>query len=209
MKKVFFIAALAVFGFSNMNAQDASFGVKGGVNFANIAGDDTNDAKGKTSFHVGAVAEFPLSVDFSIQPEVIYSSQGYKFKDAGTVAGVDYSYENKTQLDYINVPIMGKYYLAEGFSLEFGPQVGFLISAKNKSEGTISGLGTNESEETDIKDSLKSVDYGLNIGVGYKLDSGLNFGARYNLGLSDINDVQGYDGKNQNRVIQLSIGYMF
>jgi len=42
------------------------------------------------------------------------------------------------------------------------------------------------------------------------MDSGLNFGARYNLGLSNIWDFEGSDDfKNQNNVIQVSVGYMF
>ena len=64
---------------------------------------------------------------------------------------------------------MAKYYVAEGFSLEAGPQIGFLMSAKMKAE---SG---GDSEEIDVKDDLKSIDFGINFGAGYKLENGLNF----------------------------------
>jgi len=70
--------------------------------------------------------------------------------------------------------------------LEAGPQEGFLMSAKAKVGG----------ESEDLKDVTKGIDFGLDFRVGYKMDSGLNFGCRYNLGLSDINDDPEYSGKN-------------
>lgn len=90
---------------------------------------------------------------------------------------------------------MGKYYVVKGLSLEAGPQLGFLLSAKN--------------ESTNVKDSFKTFDFGVNLGLGYKLNNGLNFGARYNLGLTNINDSEGSSGKNRNGVIQVSVGYFF
>ena len=80
-------------------------------------------------------------------------------------------------------------------SLEAGPQIGFLLSAQK--------------ESTDVKNSFNTVDFGVNFGLGYKLDNGLNFGARYNLGLSDINNIDGFTDKNKNGVFQLSVGYFF
>jgi hypothetical protein len=45
------------------------------------------------------------------------------------------------------------------------------------------------------------------IGVGYKLNNGLNFGVRYNAGLSDISKTTNFT--NKNGVAQVSIGYFF
>lgn len=192
MKKILLCAAIAVFGLWNVNAQEVKFGVKAGLNLATISGDETSDVKSKTSFHLGAVAEISISDKFSVQPELLYSAQGAK-EDGG---------DGELKVDYINVPIMAKFYVAEGFSVEAGPQVGFIISAKiNDGDG---------SGEYDIKDETSGIDFGFNLGLGFKMDSGLNFGARYNLGLSNIWDFEGSDDfKNQNSVIQISIGYMF
>ena len=192
MKKLLLFVSIAVFGFWNINAQDVKFGAKAGVNFANISGDETGGLDSRTAFHVGVVAEIGISEKFSFQPELMYSQQGFKM----SVFGIDATGE----LDYLNLPLMAKYYVADGFSLEAGPQVGFLMSAKAKAEG----------ESEDLKDVTKGIDFGLDFGLGYKMDNGLNFGARYNLGLSNINDGEGSDEfKNQNAVIQLSIGYFF
>ncbi|MCT4698875.1 porin family protein [Tenacibaculum haliotis] len=194
MKKVLLTIAIVAAGFT-VNAQEVTFGAKAGLNIANVSGDGIDDNDARTSFHIGAVAEIEISDKFSVQPELVYSAQGAKTK----MEGIDVT----MALDYLNVPVMAKYYVAEGFSLELGPQIGFLMSAKMKAE--VGG----ESVEEDIKDDykMKSVDFGLNFGAGYKLESGLNFSARYNLGLSKISDIEDSTGKNG--VFQVSVGYNF
>ena len=94
---------------------------------------------------------------------------------------------------------MAKYYVAEGLSLEAGPQIGFLIKAESGADDV----------SVDVKDAFKSIDFGFNFGAGYKLESGLNFAARYNLGLSDISDDDDSDSNVKNGVFQLSVGYTF
>ncbi len=190
MKKLFLVAAIAVFGFTSVNAQEVTFGAKAGLNLASASGDETDDIKARTAFHVGVVAEIAISDVFSVQPDLLYSSQGAK-ADEG---------DGEIKLDYINLPIMAKYYVAEGFSVEAGPQVGFLMSAK---------FDDGDNEE-DIKDEMSGIDFGFNIGVGYKMESGLNFAARYNVGLSNVWDYEGSDDFSQkNSVIQVSVGYFF
>lgn len=205
MKKGLIIAVLAVFGLTNVNAQDISFGVKAGVNFANLGGDVENGDM-ITGLHVGVLAEFMLTEKFGIQPELLYSLQGSTSERSAESMGVSLNYDYTLKLDYINIPIMAKYYITDGFSVMAGPQIGFLVSANREYE--ISGDGQNESGEEDIKDYVSSVDYGLGIGAGYQLGSGLFFNARYNLGLANINDADDSE-EIHNNVIQVSVGYMF
>jgi opacity protein-like surface antigen len=181
MKKLLLSAVIAVFAMSSMNAQEVKFGAKAGVNFATLGGDDSDDFDGRTSFHVGAVAQIGISEKFAIQPELIYSSQGASANDTDL------------KMDYINIPVLAKIFVAEGFSVEVGPQIGFLMSAKAEGE--------------DLKELFKSTDFSGALGLGYKLETGLNFAARYNLGLGNIIDFDGGDVKNN--VFQLSVGYMF
>jgi hypothetical protein len=191
MKKLFLLMISLVV--CSLHAQNVTFGAKAGLNFASLSGDDAEDIDGRTSLHLGATAEFSLSETFSIQPELLYSGQG--FTESGT------GYEATGKMDYINLPIMAKFYVAEGLSLEVGPQVGLLLSAK----GEIKEDG--ETEKYDFKDDVKSVDFGANFGVGYKLDSGINLGFRYNLGLTSVAEEDSTDVKNS--VLQLSVGYNF
>lgn len=208
MKKIILCGAIALFGFFSANAQEVQFGAKAGVNFATVTGDETEDVSGRTAFHVGAVAEIKISDKFSFQPELLYSAQGVKEDYSENFGGTEIKIEETIKYDYLNIPLMAKYYVAEGFSIEAGPQVGFLMSAKYEAEA--SSAGVSESETIDLKDETSGIDFGLNFGLGYKLESGLNFGARYNLGLSNIYDGEGSDNyKIKNSVIQVSVGYFF
>jgi len=195
MKKFLIFTAIILFGFSSVKAQGVLFGAKAGVNFSTITSDEFDSFDGRTAFHLGFVAEVPICETFSFQPEFLYSSQGSDYSETDL--------EGTVKLDYLNVPLIGKYYVAEGFSLEAGPQIGLLLSATDK--GEFDG----GSYDDDIKDFIKGIDFGINFGVGYKLDSGLNFGARYNLGLSDVNDDYEEGGTYKNGVIQAYLGFFF
>ncbi len=208
MKKLLIFTAIVLFGFANVNAQEEmQFGVKGGLNISTITGDDVDSFDSRTCMHFGVVMELPISEKFSFQPELLYSCQGADYSEDfidldGTIKSVNAAYEGTVKLDYLNIPLIAKLYVSEGFSLEIGPQVGFLISAKDEYDWN------GDTGEEDIKEYVKGLDIGAVIGVGYKLEGGLNFGGRYNLGLTDAND--GYEvGTYKNGVIQAYVGYFF
>ncbi|NLN25622.1 MAG: PorT family protein [Bacteroidetes bacterium] len=205
MKKIFLCAAVAIMSFATAQSQEVRLGIKGGYNMTTLTG-DIEDASSRSSFHLGGLVEVPISERFSIQPEVLYSSQGAEYR--GTLTGADDS-KITAKLDYIQVPIMAKFYAAEGFAVEAGPQVGFLMSAKEdfSSKTTAIGQTGSASGSFDVKEKYKGIDFGLGIGAAYRLDMGLFFGARYNLGLSNINDISNATVKNN--VFQISVGYSF
>jgi long-subunit fatty acid transport protein len=202
MKKITLsIVAVLAFGFAN--AQEVKFGAKAGLNVSTLTG-DVNDASSRVGFHVGGFAEIKLSDKFSVQPELLYSAQGakgsYNEFDGMDITSIDVT----TKLAYINVPVMAKYYVAEKFSLEAGPQIGFLVSAKEK----YSAGG--DSAEEDVKDAYKSIDFGVNFGAGYDFTENLSVGVRYNLGLSNIaKNEEGDNTKIKSSVFSLSVGYKF
>ncbi|MCL9806142.1 PorT family protein [Flavobacterium amniphilum] len=187
MKKLLF-AAVAVFAFGTANAQGMKFGAKAGLNMADWYGDDAEGADSRTSFHVGGFAEFKVSDKFAVQPELLYSSQGAKGEGA------------KINTDYINLPVMAKFYATDKLSIEAGPQIGFLMSAKLKPE---SGGGSQ-----DVKDQLKSTDFGVNFGLGYNFTDNISGNLRYNLGLSEVPDSADVSDV-KNGVFSLSLGYSF
>lgn len=202
MKKILLLAGVALVSLTSLQAQEFRFGAKAGVNFANQSGDDTEFYKNKTGFHIGGFVEIPLTDKFSVQPELLYSAQGAKIDESED----GFSFEAKYKMDYINIPIMAKYYIIEGLSVEAGPQVGVLVSAKAEVEESF--MGESDSEEFDFKDESSTLDLGIGVGAAYRLTNGLFFSARYVLGLSNVNDFEGSDDyKQQNRVIQLSVGF--
>ena len=114
MKKSILIIALVLFGATTMSAQEAwNFGIKGGVNFANFTGDDFSSDNSRTSFNVGLLAEIPLADRFSIQPEVLYSGQGYEIYENDQANFLDVDDNVEYQLDYVSVPVLAKIYLVE------------------------------------------------------------------------------------------------
>jgi len=98
MKKLF-LAAFAVFAFTSMNAQEVKFGAKAGVNLATLGG-DAEDVDGRTSFHVGGVAEIIISEKFSVQPELLFSSVGVKEEYSESFGGIDVKFEETLKLNY-------------------------------------------------------------------------------------------------------------
>lgn len=207
MKKLFLFVVAIVVTTSVTEAQEVRIGAKGGVNFATFSGDDLGDVKSRTGFHIGGLVEVPISEKFAIQPEVLYTSQGSKYSEKGSELGVEYAYDIEQKLDYIQVPVMAKFYVIDGLSLEAGPQVSFLTSSKLDYEGTLGGVTVSGEEDLD---DVSSIDFSVGAGASYRLPMGLFFTARYNFGLGNVNDASDADDRKiQNRVAQISVGYSF
>jgi len=185
----------------NTRSMSPSFGVKGGVNFATVNGDfDSPDSR--TSFHVGALAEFPLADIFSLQVEALYSGQGFEY-NVPAIPFVTDGGKVEYQLDYINVPVLAKVYLFKGFSLEAGPQFSFLVNEEIDSAPTDNDGDTNT-------DQAKDFEFGFAGGVTFQTDMGLFATARYNQGVTEIfEDREDADNKATNSVFQIGIGFKF
>ncbi|HEX4875778.1 MAG TPA: porin family protein [Chitinophagaceae bacterium] len=191
MKKVVLVSALALT--SLFAGAQVSFGLKAGGNFYTFGGNSVEDAdlNSKFGLHVGGIVNFSVTEKFKVQPEVVFSIQGSKQTD-----GTD---ELNWNFNYLNIPVMAQYYVSNGFFLETGPQIGFNLKADIKDE--TSGV------TVDVNDQVKSTDFSWGLGAGYKTASGFGFGARYNLGLSNISEDSNEEIKN--RGFQLGVFYMF
>lgn len=171
-------------------AQHVNIGIKAGLNIYTINNDNNAEYDPKAGLNVGLIGHIHLAKQLAFQPEIVYSGQGAKF----TTAGV----ETKINLDYINIPLLLQYMFDNGFRIQAGPQIGFLVNAKSKTGGNSTG----------IKNNLKKIDFGLGAGVGYvHPPTGFGVDARYNLGLSNINDNSTV--KSYNRGFQVGVFYLF
>lgn len=200
MKKSLLLIAVALFGFTSMSAQEyVMFGAKGGVNFSNMSSDGFDDNNSRTGFHLGLVGEIPVGARFSVQPEVLYATQGTEAES--TIQGQRVSGEYK--LDYIQVPVIAKFYLIEGLALEVGPSFNFLVN--EKVEGEAFGMSTET--ETDFGSGFE---FGGAAGLSYKLNNGLFVSARYTQGFTDAFDSDNWDDEAvKNNGVQAGIGFMF
>ena len=207
MKKIFLTAA-AVFAISFANAQDVKYGAKAGLNISSATGDTQifGDLSSKVGLQLGGFAEIKISDKFAIQPELLYSSQGVKETDTDVISGIVVTEKTTQKLAYLNIPVMAKYYVAEGFSLEAGPQLGFLMSAKAEVES--SALGKSVTASADNKEDFNSTDFAFNLGAGYDVAENINLGIRYSIGLSNVLKNSGpYSVSNSN--FAFAVGYKF
>lgn len=176
--KKILIAAIMVLGGYTAQAQGLDLGIKAGANFATLNGVDGIDTKSVTNWHAGAALELGLTPSFAIQAEGLFSSQGAKVEGSDDI-----------KLDYINVPVLAKFYiLPEKVSIMAGPQFGFLIS--------------------DDRELNKSTEVALSGGIEAKIIGGLFAQARYNVGLTKVNDDT-ISGDIKNGVFQVSVGWYF
>lgn len=208
MKKIALL--LLLFVTFQVSAQEFHFIPKIGLNFANM----TNmDGSMKPGLNIGASGEVMLTNNFAIEPGVFYSMQGTKYKESGASL--------KFKNDYLNIPILFKGYVYEGFNLFAGPQLGFKVSSKLKA----SGSGTSVS--TDLaSDWFKTFDCSIVIGAGYQSSMGVMFSLSYNIGLTNVIDKENLasfinnnsdiklsasdlDEKSRNGVLQFNVGWRF
>jgi len=194
MKKLALLI-LAGISFATANAQFA-FGIKAGANFSNVSGNglDGISTSTLTGFNGGFYVRLPLGHGFAIQPELVYSGQGFK-TDVSDVTVTEHE-------NYINFPILLKYTHFSGLFLETGPQFGYLMTANEKAQGV----------SEDNKNSFNAADVAWVFGIGFKIPATpLAVDARYNLGISNIasNDNAGGSSSSSihNGVFQIGLMY--
>jgi hypothetical protein len=146
-------------------ALKAQIGVRAGLNLSStkveFAGLNV-DTDSKVGFHLGVVNDFKFTDNLTFRPGVLFSIKGGKAEDEST----NYS--------YVEVPLSLIYNFTgseSGFFAEAGPYLGLLLAAK--------------SGDVDVKEGLNTLDFGLNIGLGYDLGTFI-VGANYGLGLANI-----------------------
>ena len=174
------------------------FGAKGGVNFTNMTSDGFKDNSSRTGFHLGLLAEVPVGDRFSIQPEVLYSTQGTEAES--NFSGQDFSGEYN--LDYIQVPVLAKFYLFPALSLEAGPSFNFLV----EEEVSLSS-GAEISSDTGYGSTFE---FGGAVGLSFNVSHNFFIGARYTQGLTDAFDSENWDEDAvNNNGFQVGVGFMF
>lgn len=166
---------LVLFTAKAQEKKKTEVGVKAGLNLAIFSASINSESSFKPGLNVGLYVKTQLSRVFYFRPEIYYSSQGekdnytdYSGKSHGTTT---------TNLNYINVPAL--FEVGKKVTFQFGPQIGFLLSGTEK--GTIDNNQIND----DLSSVFKSIDVSGVLGVGVAPIEHLNFGARFNIGLTN------------------------
>lgn len=198
------LALVLTVGVSSASAQtNATFGVKAGVNFANLdlSGDDDIDFnfERRMGLVAGAFVLVPMTETFGFQIEALYSQKGAKFEEDG--------YSLKNELDSFDVPVLARYTFPSmtdtSFHVFAGPSFGFKLSANEIEEFD------DEELKTDISDEVAGLDFGLVFGAGVEFGKFVIDG-RYTHGLTNLNKSEIEDDLEvKSRVFSIMAGFRF
>ena len=236
MKKILLIVFLfagSLTGFAQVSndVPPVSFGIKAGVNFANLqqtyAGSSEAVSSGTlTSFQAGVFADFRFG-GISIQPSLLYNGEGATSNINETVDGFPLSSNIKLTINYLQLPVYALYHIPvnhNDFYFGLGPFLSYGINGTEKgSVGIVIPSGANnattENEPvnqkvkfgSDSTSDVKRIDYGATVMAGFKFSGGFLISAFYDMGLANIaaNDYTGDDAKVKTRVLGISVGYSF
>ena len=232
MKRLSFLVAVLTVSLMTLAQPSAgSFSLipRLGVNFANMTNNEVvatldanpqNDKTLKSRIKPGLLAgidvEYQATDHVSVSLGLHYSQQGSRFPDFERKEGefVEGYSDWHTDLDYLNVPLLLGYRIANGFSVKAGLQLGMLLSAKDHmattdiipQEGGGREQGKAVEQTTDLYDDCKKVAFSIPLAVSYEFEN-VVLDARYNFGLSRIHQLDIV--KSRNSVVQLSVGYRF
>ncbi len=211
-------AALLVLLFGDdVASENFYFSLKLGGNLSTLSG--IMDSKSALGLNFGLAGNIKLAGEFYLVPEFMpLSPKGAKnipFRPTGN-ADLDQVIQPTTstamQLNYIDIPIVAKYYVTKDLGIEAGPQISILTSAVDVYRGKIK-----EDDdlvfENNVKSSLNPIDVGAVAGITYSLwdargGKGLYLHARYAFGLMDIVKENPGDAI-KNSVFQFAISFPF
>ena len=189
----------------------AQFGIKAGLNFANVTNASDINADHSTGFLAGIFLAPPSKGVISSRTELLYSRQGYNYKTGSNTGTVN--------LDYIMLPQLMSINITKFFSIQAAAQIAFLINAKAVSSTDASSSGGSNPYGA-IMDYYSKFDYGFAAGIEVHPFKGLLIGARYNISLGNLyKDPSSYPPGTppsfipqvdvKNNVIQLFAGWIF
>ncbi|TGE21629.1 PorT family protein [Hymenobacter aquaticus] len=204
------------YGTGTTDSRNTGFGIKGGFNLSDVYGDDKKnftDGSNYKSFHAGIYGQYGFNNRLSIQPELLYSRQGFEgnsTKTTTTGTATSTSTVKERRLDYLQVPVLMVFNILDNVSIHAGPQVSLLTKVvedgkerKIADDGGVYGY------------SYTSFDYGLAVGAEARVGPA-RVGARYNAGFANIIKDQNLattgnkalsDIKNSNFQVYVGIGF--
>ncbi|MBK8653907.1 MAG: PorT family protein [Haliscomenobacter sp.] len=210
MKKIILLITAIVFMASSVIGQSGDsrsqfhFGLKAGVNFANVydAQGEEFTADGKIGFAGGAFVSIPIGSVFGFQPEILFSQKG--FKAEGKLLGANYGLTRTTS--FIDVPLFLAVKPVSALTLLAGPQFSYLMKRKdefNSAAGTIEQI--EEFENDNIRKNILGAVLGVDINV-----SQMVVGARAAWDLSTNNgDGSSDTPRYKNAWVQATLGFRF
>jgi len=164
-------------------------GVKGGPSISNITNKDVSfylpdKMYPVIGFNFGLYTQLDFTDKLHLNSDLLLSLRGYKIEDFF-----------KTEIIYLEIPVLLSYSIIEKLEIEFGPNLGVRL--------------TNNYDFIDIvsrRGYYKPLDLALTLGLRYKLSDEISLSGRYYHGLTSIGALFSQESKSFNRAIQFSVG---
>ena len=175
-----------LFIFASSSHAQITYGVKGGIGFANVGG---SDAYSNTTFVRGFVGGAYLKISIphipSIQPELLYSMKGENgdMNPASLAISYDPGRIVARRFSYLEIPVLIKLTSSMPFlrpDIYFGPDVGILLSASADYDTTGRPIS-----KINITKGMRSLDWGIVLGASVRVFS-IRVDGRYTLGLTPL-----------------------
>ena len=181
-----------------MAQKQFTFGPKIGVDYTHYWGKDVGH-DGVLNYQAGLFMEYRFTDRFSVAPEVVFAAQGGKYKwlefNGAEISTTDH-------MNYVNVPVMLKFYVVPALSIDFGPQLGINVYHKATDKWTYDG---DDHKETYELEGAKTVDFGVGLGLTYNIAKDVFVQGRYTMSMTKAFD----QGNDKNGNAQIAIGYRF
>ena len=163
---ILFLLLLLTAATATAQVKGLGFGPRAGVNFADYK---NSPGSSRTGAYAGLFIDYNFTHRWGIETGAYYSQ-------LGSTNNVEIQYTSHTvhRMDYLSVPLVGKFNFLGGFRVIAGVEGLFKLSAdrKEKEGGTTGPL-----------EGVRSTNMALTIGAGYLLRCGLDFTASYSTGL--------------------------
>lgn len=192
------------------------FGIRAGINFANITFKEDNNSisyDSRASFHVGVIADIPLMQSLYIQTGLYLQNKGAKYEE--TYEYSKYKEEHKPM--YLQIPLLASYRYdfsdAVQLQVNVGPYFAYGIGGKAKwidefddYDETWEGDFFGDKDDEDTL-GFKRFDCGLQVGGGLTFAQKYYLGVTYEFGFGNISNYDDIEVKNKN--LMVSLGYNF
>lgn len=174
------------------------FGAKAGVNINKINGESYKDGF-NYNYLLGVFMQFNFSKTFGLQPEFNFVQSSSEFTNSSSTIYDDLfldGSQKKAKLDYLKVPLLLNINIgpSKRVKLQLGPQYGNVLKQM------VDSLKSNG-------DIFKKADWSAVGGLWLQIPF-INLGARYELGLTNLNDIDNQQ-KWKSQAFTIFAGFTF
>lgn len=201
MKKVI-LSVFTVMGLAIVSQAQLKVGIKAGGNLSNqhsnaAAGTNLLSKDAFRGYHAGLVGDVQVFDNVYLQPQLLYTQKGAKYT---TIAGGD---ETKLTMRSIEMPVNVLYKVNVPFGKVVaggGPSLSYGFGGKLEQNGQKTKLYSG------VMKDFKRIDISANAMAGVEFNNGLFTNVNYQMGLRDVNKIDGISTKN--RSVSVSVGYL-